>query len=388
MTRRLPLFVAFLALLGAGCGSVTDYQPPAVGKTAEIMVVTDSATWAGPVGDALRDALAYEMRTFPQPTPSFTLRLQPLSDFALSGLRRQNGVVFAAALDDTTATARFIRARLDSAGVAALHAGGQGIIERPDLWMRDQLVVYATAPTDSALATQLRAAGPRLRAGFNALARKRTTAEMFEKARQTGAEDELLEGHDFAVNIQHDYFVVQDTNFVTPDGLRAGFVRFRRIPGDTWRDLFIYYEDDPRLTRLHPDSARAVRNRLTEAFVQGVLPGSYITIEDRAPDLRPVIADTVSLGGRFAIETRGTWRMTGDAMGGPFVSYALYDEDQGRFYLIDGAIYAPRYTIPEKREFLRQMEAIAHTFRTSAGDAPEVVADAEPPPPPPEAPAP
>src|SRR5690606_39131863 len=83
-------------------------------------------------------------------------------------------------------------------------------------------------------------------------------------------------------------FIVQDTNFVTPDGLLAGFVRFRRIPGDTWRDLFLYYEDDPRFIRLHPDSIRAVRNRLTETFVQGVLPGSYITIEDRAPDLRPV----------------------------------------------------------------------------------------------------
>ncbi len=382
MTRRLPILAAFLALLlGAGCSSVTDYKPPAVGKTAEIVVVTDSASWSGVVGDALRDALGYEMRTFPQPTPSFTLRLQPLSDFALSGIRRQNGVVFAAALDDTTATARFIRARLDSTGAAALQAGGQGIITRPDLWMRDQLVVYATAPTDSALAAQIRAAGPRLRAGFNALARKRTTDDMFEKARQTDVEETLLDDHGFAVNIQHDYFIVQDTTFVTPDGLRAGFVRFRRIPGDTWRDLFIYYEDDPRFTRLHPDSVRAVRNRLTEEFVQGVHPGSYITIEDRAPDLRPIVADTVGLGGRFAIETRGTWRMTGDAMGGPFVSYALYDEDQGRFYLIDGAIYAPRYTIPEKREFLRQMEAIAHTFRTSAGDAPEVVADAEPPPP-------
>lgn len=388
MTRRLLSLTALLAfalLLSAGCGSVTDYKPPAVGQTAEIMVVTDSATWAGPVGEALRAELGRGIQTLPQPEPAFTLRLQPLTEFALSGLRRQNGLVFAATLDDTSATARYLRARLDSASVAALERGGQGIIERPDLWMSDQFVVYAVAPTDSALAAQIRAAGPRLRAGFNALARERTTDEMFEKAQQTDVEDSLLADHGFAVNIQHDYFVVQDTNFVTPDGLRAGFVRFRRIPGDTWRDLFIYYEDDPRLSRLHPDSIRAVRNRLTEAFVRGVYPESYITLEDRAPGLRPIVADTVNLGGRFAIETRGTWRMTGDAMGGPFVSYGLYDEDQGRFYLIDGMVYAPNYA---KREFLRQMEVIAHTFRTAEDDTPEVVADAEPPPPPPEAPSP
>ncbi len=71
--------------------------------------------------------------------------------------------------------------------------------------------------------------------------------------------------------------------------------------------------------------------------------------------------------------------MTSDAMGGPFVSYAFFDEDTGRFYLIDGMIYGPRYTNEEKREFLRQMEAIAHTFRTS-GEGAEVVAGADPPP--------
>lgn len=382
MTRLLPL-LALVLLLGAGCNSVTSYKPPAVGKTGEIMVVTDSATWNGPVGDALRAELGREMRTFPQPTPAFTLRLQPLSDFTLQGVRRQNGVVFAAPLDGNTATAQFIRARLDSAGVAALERGGQGIIERKDLWMQDQVVVYATAPTDSALAAQIHSAGPRLRDAFSALARKRTTDEMFDKARQTNIEDSLFAEHGFAVGIQHDYFEAQDTTFVTPDGLRAGFVRFRRLAGqDSWRDFFVYYEEDPRLNRLSPDSIRAVRNRLTERFIRGTRDNSYITIEDRDPVRRPVEIDTVGLGGRFAIETRGTWRLTGDAMGGPFVSYGFYDEDQGRFYLIDGMVYGPRYTIPEKREFLRQMESIAYTFRTSADGTAEIVADAEPPPPP------
>ena len=176
MIRRLPLFAALGLLLAAGCTSVTDYKPAAVGKVAEIVVVTDSATWAGPVGEALRAELGQPIRTLPQPEPAFTLHLQPLSAVSLDGLRRQNGLVFAAPLDDTSATAQFIRARLDSAGVAALQRGGQGVIEREDLWRRGQLVVYATAPTDSALAAQIHAAGPRLRAAFNALARERIGA--------------------------------------------------------------------------------------------------------------------------------------------------------------------------------------------------------------------
>ena len=368
----------FLALLLAGCTEVTEYKPPAVGQGGEIMVVTDSATWSGPVGEALRATLGRESRTYPQPTPTFTLTQQSLSDYALQGIQRQHSLVFAAPYTDTSATARFLRARFDSAGVAALERGGRGIIERDDLWMSDQLVVYATAPSDSALAEQIRTEGEDLRASFSRLARVRLAEDMFEKGQQTEVEQQLLDAHDFAIKVQHDYVVIQDTTFLSDRDTRGTFVRLRRLAGqDSWRDMFVYYEEDPRLERLHPDSVRVLRNRLTERFVRGTFPESYITIEERDLTRRPIETDTVSLGGRFAIETRGTWRMTGDAMGGPFVSYAFFDEDTSRFYLIDGMIYGPRYTNEEKREFLRQMEAIAYTFRTDENATAEVLADSE-----------
>lgn len=385
MTRRRPFLAALaapvllLALLFAGCSEITEFKPLAIGKPGEIMVVTDSATWNGPVGAALRETLGREALTFPQPTPAFTLSRQSLSDYALDGIRRQHSVVFAAPYTDTTATAQFLRARLDSAGIAALDRGGLGVIERDDLWMRDQLVVYATAQSDSVLAQQIRASGEELRTAFDRLARERLTEDMFEKGQQTEIEQEFLDEHGFAVNVQHDYVVAADTTFLTERGDRGTFVRLRRLAGqDSWRDMFVYYEEDPRLERLHPDSVRALRNWLTERFVRGVYPESYVTLEERDLVRRPIETDTVSLAGRFALETRGTWRMTGDAMGGPFVSYAFFDEDTGRFYLIDGMIYGPRYTSEEKREFLRQMEAIAYTFRTADTGA-EVVAGSDPP---------
>lgn len=369
---RPVLHAALAALLAlAGCREVREYKRPATGKTAEILVVTDTATWAGPVGEALRQEIGRLTRTLPQPTPLFSLRLQPLTEYHLGQIQRHNGVVFAAPFTDTTAAARYLRAHFDSTGLAALERGGRGIILRPDLWMQDQLVVYATAPDTAALARQIHEAGEELRQAFGALARRRTTQRMFERGRQTHVEDEMLEEHGFALNVQHDYVLAKDTTFATPEGFPAGLLRLRRLAGqDSWRDLLVYFEQDSTFRRLHPDSALALRDRLTRRLIHGTDDSTFVTVEDRYPEIRPIEADTVALADRFAIETRGTWYLATEGgrsagMGGPFVNYVFFDETSRRLFMIDGMIFGPRYTFEEKREFLRQMEAIAHTFRTA-----------------------
>jgi len=375
---RLLAAVAILVVLGGvlylalGTGrSVVTYTPDAVGQTGTLYVVVDSVTWNGPVGEAIRDELGRGLATLPQPEPAFTIIRQELNEQFFNQLRRQHAVLFAGPYTRPSTTGRFLRARLDSAGVAALERGGNGVFLRPNLWARRQLVVYATGPDDEAVAAQIRARGAELRRAYDALARQRMTRDMFERGRQTDIEDALLERHGFAVGVQHDYVLVRDTTFLTDAGTRATFVRLRRLAAaDSWRDLFIYFEDDPRLERLNRESVLAIREEVSRRFVRGADDSTYIRVEDRFPDRRPVVTDTVSLAGRFALETRGTWYLGRDdgrsaGMGGPFVNFAFYDEDTGRFYMIDGMVFAPRF---DKREFLRQMEVIAHTFRTRDDD--------------------
>ena len=58
-------------------------------------------------------------------------------------------------------------------------------------------------------------------------------------------------------------------------------------------------------------------------------------------------------------DQEGTIRSAGG--GGPFVNYSFYDEEQARIYMIDGMVFAPKH---DKRELLRQAEAIAYTLRS------------------------
>lgn len=336
-------------LLGLSACSDVDLRPRATGPEGTITVVTDSVSWNGPIGEAVRDELGKLIFTLPQPEPAFDLQFQPLnSQDALDRIKRQKNIVFVAPLNGTSNTSDFIRARLDSAVTEGVKNREMAVFPRENLWYRQQLVYYITGPRPEHVVESIHAQGDNMRERFNELTRQRQEFEMFEKGRQHALEDTLMKRHDFAVNVQHDYVIAQDT---------ANFVRLRRVLTQTWRDLFIYYIEDADPSVLSSTWIRQVRDSLTEKYVRGTLEGSYVEIDQR----RPFETENINFLGRYGFESRGIWHMTQDAMAGPFLNYTFYDEAQERIYMIDGMVFAPSYS---KRDFLRQIEVIAHTFRT------------------------
>ena len=326
-----------------------EYRPLAEGPYYEIHIVSDTTYWNGTVGEAIRDELAKPIITLPQPEPAFDLVFNPLiSRQMFEQVKKKQNIVIAAPLDGDTPTARFLRDRLDSAVVRLVREGKQYIFQRPNLWYRDQMVVYITAPTAEILAQVIHQEGENLRYLFNTLARQRLARKMFAPGRETEIEEHLMERHDFMVQVQLDYVLVQDT---------LTFVRLRRVLPDTWRDLFVYYIENGNPELIEPEWIYRIRDSLTQVYVRGTRPDSYVKIDRR----RPLVSKNINFLGRFAYETRGLWHLTGDAMGGPFLNYTFYDEKQHRIYMIDGMVFAPGYP---KREFLRQLEVIAYTFRT------------------------
>ncbi|MFV1980955.1 MAG: DUF4837 family protein, partial [Rhodothermia bacterium] len=315
-----------------------------------ITVVADTRVWEGPVGQAVREELGKYIETLPVAEPAFTLEQFDLTtnDLFKRVIKKRKYVVFVASLDEDSDVGRYIRAGLDSTAISSIQAGTSGIMMRPNAWYRKQLVVYLIAPTAEDLIADIHAQGENLRYAFNEATRDRLTEHMFRRMRQEDLEQVLIDGHGFAVNVQYDYFIAQDT---------TNFVRLRRVLSDTWREFFVYYVDDADPNDLTPEWILATRDSLTKQYIRGTFEGSYVEVDRR----RPVTSENIDFLDRFGYETRALWHMTGDAMGGPLVNYSFYDEEQRRIYMIDGMVFAPRYN---KREFLRQVEAIAYTFRT------------------------
>ncbi len=351
----LAMIVMGAILIVSGC-DMGEYKPKAVGKEGEIVVVIDSSRWNGPIGEALQSTVGAYIGTLPAPERRFDLRPMDLDmDRDLTQVRKQKNVVFVAPLSDTTNEATYIRNVFDEAAQEAIRDGDGVVVAREDLWRRDQNVFYVTGGDVDAVVEAIGRRSDEIVRTFNQATRSRMQIDMFERGRQVDIEGYLMEQHGFAVNVQHDYVIAIDT---------TNFVWLRRVLSETWRSLFVWYtEANPAV--LSPEWIYATRDSLTREYVQGSLGG---WVEIHRHELRPLITQNVDFIGNYGFETRGVWHMVGEengesidmGMGGPFVNYTFYHRPSGRIYMIDGMVFAPGFA---KREFLRQMEVIAHTFR-------------------------
>ena len=357
-----PLIVlAAAAILCSGCSdrflSGTDFRPEAVGEEGRLALVIDSTLWEGAVGDKIRETIAAPIGTLPSREPRFEIDVINLrSQAALDMARARKSILFVAAIQDTASTeSRFVRGILSAEAVQAILDGEGAVVPRENVWRQRQQVFYVMAPTDTALVATIDTNAEDIVYQLNVATRLRLHREMFDIGRQRNIEQYLMDNHGFAVHGQHDYVVAVDTN---------RFIWLRRTLSDTWRSLFVYYEENADPGLLTPEWVVNTRDVLSERHLQGSL-GGWVEIDRR----QLIEAEEISFKDRFGYEVRGLWHMVGEqngrivpyGMGGPFLTYAFYDEPTRRLYLVDGMVFAPNFP---KREFLRQLEVIAYTFRT------------------------
>lgn len=365
--RFLVTSGAALLLLSAllvGCEG--DYRPRAIGKEGQVTVVMDSSHWTGPVGETFRETVTPWLQTLPQPERAFEIRHLELStERTFENIQDLKNVVIVAPLSDSTNEANFLRRRLSDEAQQAILDGQAAVVEKPNLWRRSQRVFFVTAPTADALSKVLADRGNEIQRSVEEVTLTRMEREMYDDARQFGLEDTLMNRHDFAVNVQHDYQLAIDT---TTDS--TAFVWLRRILAKTRREFWVYYEEDASPDQLSPEWIYETHDSLTREYMRGNVAG-FVRIDYR----RPLKTEQTTVLDRYGYKARGLWHMvkSGDEEGefqsvgggGPFVAYAFYDQPSDRIYLLHGSVFAPDF---DKLQFLRQMEVMAQTFRTRTED--------------------
>lgn len=351
LKNRVSFIMVLLALLIWGCGAI-DTKRKAKGIKGQIVVIMDSTRWNSATAEAIRKVFGGEILTLPRPEPRYTLQFRSLErSEQVDQTKKLQSVIVAAELGEDTNTGRFVEALLSEEVKNRVREGQNFAFPLSDRWAYDQWFLILTDTNDVSLANKILDSEDGLVSTIDRVERKRWQEDVFDTKRQVALEDSLWKNHGFSFGIQHDYVWIADT---------TNFVSFDRPLSDNSRWIWVYwFEDFYRPDLLEKDWINATRDSLMKIYVQGSRSDSYVQTEYR----RTISSENVEINGHFAVETRGTWRMENDLMGGPFLNYAIYVPEQRRLYLMELGQFAPRY---DKRRFVRQFEAIAYTFVTDS----------------------
>ncbi len=158
----------------------------------------------------------------------------------------------------------------------------------------------------------------------------------------------LREKYQIKVDIPSNYRVSKDS---------TNFTWISYETPDMSQGIFVYsypYQDTAQFNQVNLIKQR---DKFLKKFVDGPTKGSYMQTEHEYPVRRTAKFTSNNL---YFVFLQGLWRVEGDFMGGPFVSYSFPDKENERIICLDAYVYCPK---KDKRDFIMQMEAIIKTAR-------------------------
>jgi hypothetical protein len=337
-----------------------DYRQEAAGGFGEVTVVMDSTQWESETAEALRETYGRWVQTIPNPQPLFNLKFQDFqNNDELERLKRSKNLIVAAPIDDSTNTAQFIRALLSDDIENQVQNGESFAFPLQNRWYRNQWTMILSAPSDSALAEQIRNSEKTLTDHLMNKEFDRWEEEIYERGEQTELADSLWTNAGWKIRIQHDWRKSIDTTY-TDNGEENYFLTMRRGLPENDRWFWAWWKEDVTdITFLDDEWINAKRDSLMEQWIRGTRDSSYVTTAHR----RPIETESFELNGDLTYETLGRWRMTNDAMGGPFANFTIYDDETDRLFILEFGQFAPKY---DKRRFVRQFRTMLRTFESDS----------------------
>ncbi|RMD48502.1 MAG: DUF4837 family protein [Ignavibacteria bacterium] len=327
--------------------SACNVKKPAVGLEDQIFVVADSSEFEQ-MEATLSEVFGKIIYT---PQPEHMFKLKRMSINSLEKLKDKKNVIIAAPLNSGSYTAQYLTSILDSNVTELVNNDSVHVINRYDLWAKNQLVMILTAKDMPTLLSEVKKDANNLLHYFQKLSNKRLYQKLYNSVYENEKlEAQILKDYGFLIYCQIDFKLAMNK----PE---ENFIWLRRAPGsDLERWIFVHWIDNASPAMLNRDSVLALRDRLTQKFYRASDNVSYVTIADNYNK-----TTEINFKGRYALFTQGLWRMSDRSMGGPFVNYTFLDEKSGRLYMLDGSIYAPKY---EKKSLIQQVDVILQSFMT------------------------
>ena len=316
---KLLYFTLFSLFFVFSCNETgkkdTSFLPKSLGNINTLQVVTSNELWNNSVGEEIRNYFAAPTAGLPQDEPLFSMNQMPPETY--TGFARKYRLVLHVTLG---AEDKFVIVK--------------------DKFSKPQTGAFITAKTEKGLIELIKANQIKIIEAFHA-------SEITERQRRTAVSlmklDSLKEKMGVTLKIPSAYHIAKATD-------EFYWIRKQLKSGST--NIIIY---EVPIGMIHKDSTTVGDIiRMRDSIGGKHLPiedeGRFITEAAYAPYLF-----TTEINGKQAYETKGTWEVKDEFQAGPFVNYAVRDEANNRYLILEGFTYAPSVA---KRDLQFELESI------------------------------
>ncbi|HET7361338.1 MAG TPA: DUF4837 family protein [Salinimicrobium sp.] len=286
------------------------------GRINNLVVVLENELWKGEIGEAIRKNLAAAVPGLPQEEPLFDINQMPPEAF--EGFVQNTRI--------------FLQVKKGQSA---------GVKKATNPYAEPQTGIFVTGETNQEIINQINS-----HAGDIKKALKKT--EITEKQRrisQSLADDSRLqEALGVSLNFPSVYRYAKE---------KDDFFWIRREIPHGSMEILIY---EVPFSEIDKDTSVigniiAMRDSIGKKYIPGPVDGSFMITEAA---YAPYLFET-KIDGKFAYETRGTWEVKNFFMAGPFLNYAVRDEENNRYVILEGFTFAPS---SRKRDNMFELEAI------------------------------
>lgn len=334
MKKFISVIVFFTLFIYSSC----ENRLTGLGDDGDIRVLADSSLWAE-TEPILNEIFEVPIMT-PQNETIFTIMRGDLNNF-----KKFKNLIFVAALNEDGEISEIVKNILSKEAIEKIETGNYLFIKK-NQWATNQYIMFLVSTDVQALKNKMQENKDYLFSLFDDYWNAAQKGYIYKFDEQTDIEAALLENYGWTIRIPLDYKIFIEK----PD---SQFIMFRRMLPERW--LFVHWieTDDPSI--ITKEWCVKKRNEVGLTFYGGD--------EVETLFVQPTVKEVAFLG-RNAIRTYGLWRNDEKQAGGPYRNYCFYDEEAGRIYMLDFALFSPRLK-KNKRHYLRQAEIIMHTFKTS-----------------------
>jgi len=319
---RILIVLVFSLLMFSCDDGKKIYITDSSGILNMVNIVSDNGIWESEVGETIRNTMASDAEGLPQKEPLYKLKHIPTKAF--TGFAKKNRTFLRLTLGDKNSFE---------------------IVK--DSFARPQLGIFIEGKTRQDLIDIFKANESKILGNIN-------NTEIVEKWRRMNKSLGDVEPLKKAFGVTMKF----PTAYRYANTSDDDFIWLRKDIKKGSMEIFVY---SVPIRTIENDSSVIsnivkVRDSIGKVHVPGPREDSYMITEEA---YMPYIYET-KIDNKFTYETRGTWVVKNAFMGGPFLNFAIKDEKNNRYIVVEGIVFKPT---AEKRNNVFEIEAIGRSLK-------------------------